>query len=100
MTELNTDLVEQTKALFDVEPPADEVYADTEEVTVTLTRGQAYLIRGTVRAGASDYLGNVDLLERGFPATDEQIADLNETLDLLVGIDRAMEQVAPDAVAV
>lgn len=94
----DSEIIEAARALFEEPPPAEEAYDDTTEVTVTLTKGQAYLIRGAIRNGAVGFLQNVDMVESfGMEPPPEVVKATNDTLRDVVAVDRALAPLAPVA---
>jgi hypothetical protein len=97
-TTIDREAVDAASALFDGAAPADEAYAVADEVTVTLRRGDIYLLRGLVRRGARDYLANVQMVDLfGFEPSEDQVKDTNDTLRAVVRIDEAFAPFADSA---
>lgn len=91
-------LVDAGHALFDVKAPAEAAYADTTPVHVDITRGEAFNLRGAVRAAIQPFLENVTGAEQyGFVPTEEEAFDTSEALRQLVNIDAKLAVVADPA---
>lgn len=98
MSEINTELREQTEALFTETPPAAEAFTDTTEVTVTLSKGQAWTVRSLIRADVNTYLQQLEFAESfGQELSDQNKDDINDFFQRILALEAAFAAVAPDS---
>ena len=95
---IDAETFDQFVKLLDVPKPGEDAYHDGDPVTVNLTKGQAFELRGALRWRIHDVLDQIEVAESyGVTPTDAQVEDLNRYMAVIVVIDGQLASVADTA---
>lgn len=96
MSQIDQDVIDQATDLFDGEPPANAAYYDTEPVTITITKGQAYNVEAALRNLVQQVLSQLQMKEAfGIELEPDDVTDTETTLRDFVALDAVLQSVAP-----
>lgn len=86
---------ERAEVLFEQGPPSDQAYDDQTPVTITVTKGQAYRLRGNLRLAVNTTFQQASMLDMFGGLSEDDEREMTNIVDNAITLDAVLAEHAP-----